>query len=155
MDKAGATEVSACEIGGEKPTGERSQRTVFYKHQGDFKWSGVKDEPYKTKGSEWSSIIRRVLIGAHGESAKFHVRYFEISSNGNSSLELHKHEHVVICVKGKGIVRTGQRKQTMGFMDTVYISPNTVHQLSNPFNEPFGFLCIVNSRRDRPKILRE
>jgi quercetin dioxygenase-like cupin family protein len=41
----------------------------------------------------------------------------------------------------------------MGFMDTVYISPDTVHQLLNPFDAPFGFLCIVNARRDKPKVL--
>ena len=133
MAKERAAEISMCEIGGKKPAAKRSNKTVFYKHKGDFRWSGVKDEPYKDKGADWSNIIRRVLIGAHGESTKFHVRYFEISSNGNSSLELHRHEHVVICVKGKGVVLTGRKKRTMEFMDTVYISPNTVHQLSNPY----------------------
>lgn len=145
--------ISMCEVSGKKTSSKGSNKTVFYKHKGDFQWSGVKNEPYKDKGADWSNIIRRVLIGAHGESTKFHVRYFEISSQGNSSLELHRHEHVVVCVKGRGIVLTGRTKHTMEFMDTVYISPNTVHQLSNPYNEPFGFLCIVNSRRDRPKVL--
>ena len=155
MAKKRAAEISMCEISREKSSEKRAQRTVFYKHKGDFEWSGVKAEPYKAGGSDWSNIIRRVLIGVHGESTKFHVRYFEISPAGNSSLELHRHEHVVICVKGKGVVLTGRRKRTMGFMDTIYISPNTVHQLSNPYPEPFGFLCIVNSRRDRPKVLRK
>jgi ribulose-bisphosphate carboxylase large chain len=155
MPKEHAAGISMCEIGGEKSSVKRPNRTAFYKHKGDFKWSGVKDEPYKTRGADWSNIIRRVLIGAHGESAKFHVRYFEISPKGNSSLELHRHEHAVICVKGRGMVITGRTKHTMGFMDTVYISPDTVHQLSNPYHEPFGFLCIVNSRRDRPKVVQK
>ena len=155
MAKERAAEISTCEINGKKPAAKRSNKTVFYKHKGDFRWSGVKDRLYKDKGTEWSNIIRRVLIGGHGETAKFHVRYFEIVPNGNSSLELHRHEHVVICVKGKGVVLTGRKKRTMGFMDTVYISPNTVHQLSNPYQEPFGFFCIVNSRRDRPRVLQK
>lgn len=154
MDRKDAAGISMCEISGKKSSEKRSNKTTFYKHKGDFKWSGVKDEPYKTKGADWSNIIRRVLIGAHGESTKFHVRYFEISPQGHSSLELHRHEHVVICVKGKGVVLTGRTKRAMGFMDTVYISPDTVHQLLNPYNEPFGFLCIVNSRRDSPKALK-
>lgn len=154
MDRKDAAGISMCEISGKKSSEKRSNKTTFYKHKGDFKWSGVKDEPYKTKGADWSNIIRRVLIGAHGESAKFHVRYFEISPQGHSSLELHRHEHVVICVKGKGVVLTGRTKRAMGFMDTVYISPDTVHQLLNPYNGPFGFLCIVNSRRDSPKALK-
>ncbi|MBS1234584.1 MAG: hypothetical protein H6R43_300 [Nitrospirae bacterium] len=155
MPKERAEGISMCEINGKKSSLKRPNRTAFYKHKGDFRWSGVKDEPYKTSGADWSNIIRRVLIGARGESAKFHVRYFEISPEGNSSLELHRHEHVVICVKGRGRVLTGRTKHTMGFMDTVYIAPNTLHQLSNPYHEPFGFLCIVNSRRDRPTVVKK
>ncbi len=155
MAKKDAAGISMCEISGKKSSAKRPNKTIFYKHKGDFRWRGVKDEPYKTKGEDWSNIIRRVLIGAHGESTKFHVRYFEIAPQGHSSLELHRHEHVVICVKGKGVVLTGKTKRAMGFMDTVYISPDTVHQLSNPYNVSFGFLCIVNSKRDRPKVLQK
>jgi quercetin dioxygenase-like cupin family protein len=148
-------EVSFCEIEGPKRPPKKANRTVLYSHKGDMTWGGIKEEPYKTKGDEWSNIVRRVLIGSHGESAKFHVRYFEIASGGCSSLERHRHEHVVICVRGEGIVRTGNRKNKMKFMDTIYISPDTVHQLSNPFEAPFGFLCIVNAKRDKPEIIRE
>ncbi len=155
MRKEPGRQGSFCEIEGPKSTAEKANRTALYKHKGEMKWQGINEEPYKTKGSEWSNIVRRVLIGAHGESAKFHVRYFEIASGGCSSLERHRHEHVVICVRGKGIVRTGKKKSEMKFMDTIYISPDTVHQLANPFDAPFGFLCIVNAKRDRPKIVRE
>ena len=155
MAKERTAENSAYEIDTQNPRLERANRTALYKHKGNFHWSGVKDEPYKTRDGGWANIIRKVLIGAHGESARFHVRYFEIAPKGNSSLELHRHEHVVICVKGKGVVLTGRKKSTMGFMDTLYISPNTVHQLSNPYHAAFGFLCIVNSRRDRPKVLKK
>jgi ribulose-bisphosphate carboxylase large chain len=155
MPKEPKHEISMCEIKENKSSQTKQNRTAFYKHKGDYRWNGVKDEPYKTKGADWSNIIRRVLIGTHGESTKFHVRYFEIAPKGNSSLEHHKHEHVVICVKGAGVVLTGRTRRTMGFMDTLYISPNTVHQLSNPNDGPFGFLCIVNSRRDRPKLIQK
>jgi quercetin dioxygenase-like cupin family protein len=153
MNKKNTKAASVCEIGGETSLRNKGNKTAFYKHKGDFSWTGIKNEPYKTKGSEWSNIIRKVLVGARGESARFHVRYFEILPGGNSSLEFHRHEHVVICVKGKGTVLTGKKKRSMEFMDTIYISPDTVHQLSNPFDECFGFICIVNSRRDRPKLL--
>jgi ribulose-bisphosphate carboxylase large chain len=147
--------VSCCGISGGKNTSvEKKNRNAFYKHRGDFKWRGVKDEPYKAKSGGWSGIMRRVLIGSHGESTKFHVRYFEIAPGGNSSLERHRHEHVVICVKGEGIVLTGRTKRKVRFMDTVYISPGTTHQLMNSSAKPFGFLCIVNSKRDKPKVLR-
>jgi ribulose-bisphosphate carboxylase large chain len=95
-----------------------------------------------------------VLIGAHGETTKFHVRYFEISQGGNSSFEKHRHEHVVICIRGRGALLFGKKKRPMEYLDTAYISPDTPHQLTNPYQEPFGFLCIVNAKRDRPKLLK-
>lgn len=154
MRKKCETKIASCEIRGPKKTvGKRANRCALYRHKGDMTWRGVADEPYKTETGGWSDIIRRVLIGSRGESAKFHVRYFEIAPGGTSSLERHRHEHVVICVKGDGIVRTGKSRRKVGFMDVLYISPDTVHQLTNPYNAPFGFLCIVNARRDRPKVL--
>src|SRR3990172_2511113 len=137
MTKKHRKEPSFCDISGRKVTEKKSSnKCAFYKHEGGFEWKGVKDQPYKTKSGEWSKVIRRVLIGAHGESAKFHVRYFEISPGGNSSLERHMHEHVVLCLKGRGVVRTGKTKREMDFMDTLYIPPDTVHQMMNPFAEP-------------------
>ncbi|MBI5639910.1 MAG: cupin domain-containing protein [Nitrospirae bacterium] len=148
-------EASFCEIDDRKTGKEKTNRTALYRHKGNFQWQGIKDVPYKTEGDEWSGIIRRVLIGSHGESTRFHVRYFEISHLGCSSLERHRHEHVVICVKGRGMVRTGKVRREVGFMDTVYISPDTPHQLENPYDEPFGFICIVNAKRDKPRVLKQ
>lgn len=141
-----------CSVPSQKK-GAAKNKNAFYRHKGNFRWQGIPDIPYKKGEGDWSAITRRVLIGSHGESTKFHVRYFEISPRGYSSLEQHTHEHVVICVKGSGIVRTGRTKRKMSFMDTLYISPNTPHQLSNPYKKPFGFLCMVNARRDKPKLL--
>lgn len=148
------TEASFCDL---RPKSDKTDfqknRSALYRHKGDFTWQGIRDEPYKKGPAGWSDIIRRVLIGSHGESVRFHVRYFEIAPGGHSSLEHHRHEHVVICVKGKGVVTIGRQRSEIGFMDTVYVAPDAVHRLSNPFNTPFGFLCIVNARRDRPKVV--
>lgn len=135
------------------PKKKRLNVTRLYKHRGDYTWQGIETEVYKPKGGDWADIVRRVIVGAKGESARFHFRYFEISPGGHSSFERHRHEHVVICVRGRGKVQTDRKMNTIGFLDTLYISPDTPHQLSNPFSEPFGFFCIVNARRDRPKIL--
>lgn len=127
--------------------------TRLFKHKGNFTWQGIKTEKYKIAGADWKNIIRKVLIGKHNESTKYHLRYFEIAPGGYSSFEKHKHEHVVIGVRGKGKVICGKRNYILNFLDTLYIAPNVAHQLSNPFYEPFGFFCIVNAKRDKPKIL--
>ncbi len=119
----------------------------------DYTWSGVPQESYKTENGGWSAIVRNVLIGAKGESAGFDLRYFEIAPGGHSSLEKHLHEHVVIVVRGHGQAVLDGYLVEVGFLDTLYISPNDPHQLLNPFAEPFGFFCIVNHERDRPRNL--
>jgi ribulose-bisphosphate carboxylase large chain len=157
-------EISFCDLSiqGKKKKSKPTNRTRFYKHRGGCTWQGIKTEEYKTKGSHWTDVLRRFIIGNHQESAKFHLRYFEISPGGFTSFEKHKHEHVVIGIRGKGKVFCGKpesirtRKQyEMNFLDTLYIAPDTPHQLSNPFQEPFGFFCIVNAKRDKPKMIKK
>jgi ribulose-bisphosphate carboxylase large chain len=128
-------------------------KSRLYKHKGDFSWQGIKVEKYKLTGKGWSDIVRHTLIGSHGETSRFHLRYFEIASGGYSSLEVHKHEHVIIGIRGRGVCTAGNKSYEIGVLDTVYIQPDALHQLKNPFNKPFGFFCIVNARRDRPRIL--
>ena len=79
----------------------KENKSALYKHKGKFRWQGIKAEKYKLTGGDWTDIARHILIGNCGETAKFHVRYFEIAPGGCSSFERHKHEHVVICVRGK------------------------------------------------------
>lgn len=119
----------------------------------DYTWSGVARESYKTETAGWQAIARNLLIGAKGESAGFDLRYFEIAPGGHSSLEKHLHEHGVIVIRGRGQALLDGYLVEVGFLDTLYISPNDPHQLLNPFAEPFGFFCIVNHERDRPRPL--
>lgn len=131
----------------------KENKSALYKHKGKFRWQGIKVEKYKQSNGGWADIVRQTLIGNQGETAKFHVRYFEIAPKGHSSFETHGHEHVVVCVRGKGKAMIGKKLYEMNFMDTLYISPDTPHQLRNPFKSPFGFICIVNAKRDKPRII--
>jgi ribulose-bisphosphate carboxylase large chain len=57
---------------------------------------------------------------------------------------------VVICIKGKGKIRLGNKYRILKYLDIAFIAPNEIHQLLNPFDDPFGFLCIVDAQRDKP-----
>ncbi len=116
----------------------------------NYTWRGVKAESYKQETGDWAAVVRQNLIGSKGETPHFHLRYFEIAPGGFSDLEMHDHEHVVVCVRGMGTVRIEKKQHTIRHLDTVYIAPGSQHQLANPYDEPFGFLCIVNAERDRP-----
>lgn len=118
-------------------------------------WEDVPNLHYKSDSGDWNGIVRRVLIGDRAESTCFHVRYFEISPGGMSSLERHAHEHVVIVLSGEGEIRIGDKWHGLRMFDLAYVAPNDVHQLRNRSDSRFGFLCIVDAGRDRPVPVSE
>lgn len=130
-------------------------KSRLMRHRADFSWTGVGTEKYKEEESGWSGVIRRTLVGLGGERAKFHIRYFELAPGGRTSLERHRHEHVVICARGKGRCRAGRRSFGLSPFDVLYIAPDEAHRLENASDGPFGFFCIVDARRDRPRPVEE
>jgi ribulose-bisphosphate carboxylase large chain len=137
---------SSCEIA--SPPSSVSEGSRVIRFQPDYRWQGVPVAEYKQPADHWCGISRIVLIGERGESAPFHVRYFEIAPGGFSTLEEHAHEHAVVILRGRGQVQLGERVYDLSFGDTVYVAPHELHQFRNPSGpEPFGFLCIVNAKR--------
>ncbi len=133
---------------------QRAALEVLRSFRRNFRWSGVELEPYKVtayRGGEFRGASRQVLIGKQGEQVKFHVRYFELKPRGFTSLERHHHSHVVIGIRGRGRVRVGDRSYPLRPMDTIYVGPDQPHQLSAIGDEKFGFFCIVDARRDKPR----
>jgi ribulose-bisphosphate carboxylase large chain len=146
-------EYSSCELPETTDNTNRNQNR-HYRFQDNFRWKGIRVQEYKSEGQDWRGIARQALIGAGGETTKFHLRYFEIEPDGYSSFEKHKHEHVVIGVRGKGRARVNRRNIDLNVMDVLYIKPDEPHRLYNPYNEPFGFFCLVNAKRDGPKSIQ-
>jgi quercetin dioxygenase-like cupin family protein len=135
-----------------KPLPISDKSTIFRNRKGTFTWKGIKTAVYKPAKDNWSGIIRRALVGEDLKTKSL-LRYFELAPGGRSSLEKHRHEHIVVGIRGKGMAMLAKKHYTVNYLDVVYVSPNTPHQFSNPFNAPFGFLCIVTAKRDKPKIL--
>lgn len=115
-----------------------------------FRWEGVEAEAYKSPANHWCGIRRLRLIGGHGETTKFQMRYFEIEPGGFSSFEHHAHEHAVFVLRGRGEVQLGGAVHPLGYGDVVYVGPHEPHQFRNTSGEAFGFLCVVDAERDRP-----
>lgn len=117
----------------------------------NFKWSGRFVEEYKTDlGFDFSGVNRQELTGIFGEKTSFDLRYFEIEPGGYSSLEKHVHEHVIIGIRGNGILIKGESSFKISVNDIAYVSPLEKHQLRNEGKVPFGFFCIVDHKRDKP-----
>jgi quercetin dioxygenase-like cupin family protein len=150
MDTQGKQVVSSCELPIRPVTATAGSRVMRF--QSDFRWEGVPVSEYKQSAEHWCGVARMALVGETGEQTRFHVRYFEIAPGGFSSRESHRHEHAVLVLRGRGVVELGGERHELGFGDTVYVAPHEVHQFANPTAEPFGFLCIVDSERDRPVL---
>jgi ribulose-bisphosphate carboxylase large chain len=119
-----------------------------------FRWDHTELEPYKMSahaGGEFAGASRQVLVGRRGERVGFHLRYFELQAGGYTSLERHRHSHVVVGVRGRGVVQVGEGNYVLRPLDAIYIGPEQAHQLRATGRSGFGFFCIVNARRDKPR----
>lgn len=135
------------------PAASRSPRALKrFRH--DFRWERVALEPYKLRSAgagEFAGASRQVIAGNRGEPIAFELRYFELEPGGFTSLERHRHCHVIVGLRGRGRVTIGTREHRVAPFDAIYIAPNQPHQLRAAGGTPFGFLCIVDRERDRPR----
>lgn len=123
-----------------------------------LRWQDVDPEPYKPRGDEargmgWRGVTRRTLVRAPEAGVAFELRYFEIAPGGFSSLEKHRHVHVVVAMRGRGRALVGDAVVELAPMDLVQTPPLAPHRWVGTGDEPFGFLCTVDGERDRPQPL--
>jgi quercetin dioxygenase-like cupin family protein len=117
-----------------------------------FSWQGVEKKLYKTDSDNFRDIHRYSLLGAEYQELNFQTRYFEIQPGGYSSLELHRHPHSVVIIRGCGTLVLENELHSLGLNDVVFIAPETIHQFHADRGEPLGFLCMVDRYRDKPVI---
>ena len=119
--------------------------------QGEFRWDGVAHQPYKRDGeAPFRDISRQTLF--HDDALACELRYFEMDANGYSSLERHEHAHAVMILRGRGQCMVGDEVQEVKQFDLITIPAWTWHQFRAAAGETFGFLCMVNTKRDRPVL---
>lgn len=123
---------------------------------GRFRWQGVEPRAYKfslgdARGLGWRGVLRFTLAGPPDLPAGFELRYFELEPGGYSSLEKHRHVHLVVAVRGRGKALVGRRVVELRPLDVLYVPPETPHRWINEGDEPFGFLCPVDADRDPPR----
>ncbi|HWC86208.1 MAG TPA: cupin domain-containing protein [Solirubrobacteraceae bacterium] len=121
-----------------------------------FRWAGVEQETYKDSpghghGMGWKGVTRHTLASPGTIPAGFEMRYFELEPGGYSSLEKHEHVHFVVALRGAGRALIGERVHELAPYDALYVPPLMAHRWLNAGPEPFGFLCTVDGKRDRPR----
>lgn len=119
-----------------------------------FRWEDVDLRSYKEEASApFKSISRQTLFSDSRLLGE--LRYFEIAPGGYSTLECHEHMHAVLVLRGRGTCLVGTSVFSLDPHDLVTIEPLAWHQFRASAGEPLGFLCLVNSDRDRPRLPSE
>src|SRR5215510_10741983 len=125
--------------------------TEIHRKAKGYRWEGVAELPYKEDDRAlFKSITRQVLFAdpeLHGE-----LRYFEMAAGGFSTLERHEHMHAVLILRGRGHCLVGDEVKAVETRDLVTVPAMTWHQFRATRGEPLGFLCMVNSARDKPQL---
>jgi len=119
---------------------------VIHRRSGEspaFHWEGVALERYESA----APVTKQVLIGPREGAAHFAVRYFEIAPGAASALDTHAHDHGVVVLRGRGVVRLGDERHAIGEGDVIYVAPGELHQFENPGPDPLGFLCVIPPKR--------
>ena len=124
---------------------------LFRPTQDGYRWDGVAYQPYKQDGSApFKDISRQTLF--HEASLGCELRYFEMDAAGYSTLERHEHTHAVMILRGHGHCLLGDKVMEVKPHDLITIPSWTWHQFRATKGEPLGFLCMVNTDRDRPAL---
>lgn len=121
----------------------------------DFLWDGVQNVEYKKdEGPQTFRNVDRQNIINKREDISFDVRYFECGIDGFTTLEKHEHTHIVLVLRGSGLVLIESEWHEVKPFDCFVIPGNATHQLKNVSKtEPFGFICIVDKIRDPYRLL--
>ena len=117
----------------------------------NFQWDHVEVLAYKQDGSvPFKDITRQTLF--HTPDLACELRYFEMAPGGFSTLEKHRHVHGVTILRGHGTCLLGNQVHAVAPHDLITIPPWTWHQFRADQGQAMGFLCMVNTERDKPVL---
>ena len=117
----------------------------------NFRWERVDVLPYKEdERALFKGVTRQVLFCDPEQESE--LRYFEVAPGGFSTLERHRHTHSVLILRGSGRCLVGREVRQVDTNDLVAVPPMTWHQFRATEGQPLGFLCMVNSSRDKPQL---
>ena len=116
-----------------------------------YRWDNVSLLEYKAEGTApFKDVTRQTLFSRPDLAGE--LRYFEVAPGGHSTLERHQHTHAILILRGRGHGMVGSEVRAVGKHDLVTVPPMTWHQFRAAADAPLGFLCLVDSKRDRPQL---
>jgi len=96
----------------------------------------------------------KYLLHKGVSAKKLQLRLFTIEVGGHTPLEKHAHEHEVFMLRGKALVRGGNKEVVVSPRDVIFIPSYEEHQFKNISNEPVEFLCTKETV-ETPEVLKK
>jgi len=109
----------------------------FYKINVETKEDARVIEP----GAEGVSI--KWLIDRSVGAPNFMMRHFTLQPGGHTPLHRHEWEHEVYVLEGEGVVRYGDREDSIHPGDAIFVPSNQLHQFRSAGSSYLKFLCMV------------
>jgi len=109
---------------------------------------------YKVTEEGAYKVKVKYLLHAGIGAEKLQLRLFTIGVGGHTSLEKHAHEHEVFILKGKALVRGGDKEVVANPRDVIFILSYELHQFKNIGDEPVELLCTKETG-EIPEVLKK
>jgi quercetin dioxygenase-like cupin family protein len=104
-------------------------------------YTEVSPDPVGEEGATGLSI--RWVISEKDGAPNFSMRVFEVEPGGYSPYHKHPWEHEVFVLEGSGAVVQRGKEIPVSKGDVIFIPAGEEHQLKNPSEEKFEFICLI------------
>jgi len=116
-----------------------------------FEWEGTRSRMYKNDPD--NQVSETWMIGKKEGAENFAFRYYQLNPGGHSQKEQHPYDHGVLILQGEGKVQLGEEIHLITRGDIIHIPSDALHQITNPGENPLGFLCVIPARRKKGGVI--
>jgi len=113
--------------------------------KGIYAWEDIEPLAYDDN-EDIQGVLKHVLVGPDDDAPNFIIRYFHVPVGKSSFYEKHPHEHGVVILHGKAKVQINDDFYEVEPYDSVFISGNDIHQVTNIGETPLGFVCVIKRK---------
>ena len=101
--------------------------------------------PIEMNNDTVKNVSGRVLLGKEDGAPNFCMRRFDLGPGGYAPEHSHDWEHEIYVLEGKGQVMIDGTDHAAPAGSAIFVPPNVPHQVKNPSDSAFAFLCLVPS----------
>lgn len=116
--------------------------------EGIYDWEDV--QPMVLNNKEVRGVLKHVLVGPEDGAPNFIIRYFQVPVQSQTFHHAHPHEHGMLILHGKAKIKINEDFHELGPLDSIFISGDDVHQVTNISDAPLGFLCVITRQAEQP-----